>query len=97
MRRNPELAQRSRAFTKRVMSRVFDVRMVRGIKQSDLAHRVGINRGHLANMASGRNTMSAVTLFDLATELEVPVAALIPRPAELSRRSRQEGEEVRNG
>lgn len=57
--------------------RLAEVRERKGIKQADLARRVNLSRGQVANLEAGNRTMDLPTLRRFAQELRVPVADIL--------------------
>ncbi|MEJ0043210.1 MAG: helix-turn-helix transcriptional regulator [Rhizomicrobium sp.] len=57
--------------------RLAEVRERRGMKQAELARRVGLSRGQVANLEAGNRTMDLPTLRRFARELDVPVTAIL--------------------
>lgn len=54
-----------------------------GMKQKDLASRMGVSRATLANVETGRQNMLLHHLYLYAEELELDVTDLLPDPADL--------------
>lgn len=71
---------------KKVGQRIRKVRLEQGIKQKDLARRIGISQGALTNFELGRRRISLEWLLKIARALEVPVGyfvgAVEPAPDE---------------
>ena len=62
-------------------ARLADLRRSAGLTQVQLADRVGINRGALANIETGRQRVLLHQLLDFASALGVPSAQLLPMDA----------------
>jgi transcriptional regulator with XRE-family HTH domain len=58
---------------KKIGQRIRKVRLEQGIKQKDLARRIGISQGALTNFELGRRKISLEWLLKIARALEVPV------------------------
>lgn len=58
---------------KKIGQRIRKVRLDHGIKQKDLASRIGISQGALTNFELGRRKISLEWLLKIAEALEVPV------------------------
>lgn len=58
---------------KKIGQRIRKVRLEQGIKQKDLARRIGISQGALTNFELGRRKISLEWLLRIARALEVPV------------------------
>jgi transcriptional regulator with XRE-family HTH domain len=59
-----------------VASRIKACREKSGLRQDDLALRVGLSRGSIANIETGRQKMLLHTLIDIARALNVPAVYL---------------------
>ncbi len=59
---------------KKIGQRIRKVRLEQGIKQKDLARRIGISQGALTNFELGRRKISLEWMLRIARALEVPVA-----------------------
>jgi transcriptional regulator with XRE-family HTH domain len=57
--------------------RLAEVRERKGVKQAELARRVHLSRGQIANLEAGNRTMDLPTLRRFAVELGVPVVELL--------------------
>jgi len=53
-----------------------------GLTQEELGRRVGLTRGSITNLESARQRVQLDKLFEIAEALGVPLAALLPAPAE---------------
>jgi transcriptional regulator with XRE-family HTH domain len=58
---------------KKIGQRIRKVRLEQGIKQKDLARRIGISQGALTNFELGRRKISLEWLLKISRALEVPV------------------------
>ena len=58
---------------KRIGQRIRKVRLEHGIKQKDLARKIGISQGALTNFELGRRKISLEWLLKISRALEVPV------------------------
>lgn len=62
------------------------VRLVRGLRQSDVANAAGMSRTHLANLEAGKHSPRPSTAERLASVLHFPATELFPnndaRPAD---------------
>jgi transcriptional regulator with XRE-family HTH domain len=58
---------------KKIGQRIRKVRLEQGIKQKDLARRIGISQGALTNFELGRRKISLEWMLKIARALEVPV------------------------
>ena len=58
---------------KKIGQRIRKVRLEHGIKQKDLARKIGISQGALTNFELGRRKISLEWLLKIARALEVPV------------------------
>ena len=58
---------------KKIGQRIRKVRLDHGIKQKDLASRIGISQGALTNFELGRRKISLEWLLKISEALEVPV------------------------
>lgn len=69
---------------KKIGHRIRKVRLEQGIKQKDLARRIGISQGALTNFELGRRKISLEWLLKIAKALDVPmsyfVGAMEPPP-----------------
>jgi transcriptional regulator with XRE-family HTH domain len=74
---------------KKIGHRIRKVRLEQGIKQKDLARRIGISQGALTNFELGRRKISLEWLLKISRALEVPVGYFVgvvegsPREGEL--------------
>lgn len=59
---------------KKIGQRIRKVRLEHGIKQKDLARKIGISQGALTNFELGRRKISLEWLLKISRALEVPVA-----------------------
>ncbi len=59
-------------------ARIRGVRTAKGIKQASLARYVGLGRSSIANMETGRQTISFEMLARIARALQCPAADLLP-------------------
>jgi transcriptional regulator with XRE-family HTH domain len=62
---------------KKIGQRIRQVRLDQGIKQKDLARRIGISQGALTNFELGRRKISLEWLLKIARALEVPVGYFV--------------------
>jgi transcriptional regulator with XRE-family HTH domain len=62
---------------KKIGQRIRKVRLEQGIKQKDLARRIGISQGALTNFELGRRKISLEWLLKIAKALEVPVGYFV--------------------
>lgn len=62
---------------KKIGQRIRKVRLEQGIKQKDLARRIGISQGALTNFELGRRKISLEWLLKIARALEVPVGYFV--------------------
>lgn len=62
---------------KKIGQRIRKVRLEQGIKQKDLARRIGISQGALTNFELGRRKISLEWLVKIARALEVPVSYFV--------------------
>lgn len=71
---------------KKIGQRIRKVRLEHGIKQKDLARKIGISQGALTNFELGRRKISLEWLLKISRALEVPVGyfmgAVEPEPEE---------------
>lgn len=67
-----------RAFYAQLGRRVRDAREAAGVTQEQLANRLGLTRGSVANLEAGRQRISAYHLSLTATTLDVPIGELAP-------------------
>ncbi|GMR23870.1 MAG: hypothetical protein BMS9Abin37_2344 [Acidobacteriota bacterium] len=58
---------------KKIGQRIRKVRLEHGIKQKDLARKIGISQGALTNFELGRRKISLEWLLKISRALEVPV------------------------
>jgi transcriptional regulator with XRE-family HTH domain len=58
---------------KKIGQRIRKVRLEQGIKQKDLARRIGISQGALTNFELGRRKISLEWLLKISRALEVPM------------------------
>lgn len=80
MPRNQDMTKRNHAFARTVMARVRRISIRRDVTMRSLARSVGYHHTTLTNMAAGRMSMPACTLWDFANALDVPIEELVPRP-----------------
>lgn len=59
------------------------VRRHRGLRQSDLAERVGLSREAIHTIETGKRRPSTRALWDIAAALDVPAWDLIENPVDL--------------
>ncbi|HEY7821013.1 MAG TPA: helix-turn-helix transcriptional regulator [Vicinamibacteria bacterium] len=59
---------------RKIGQRIRKVRLEQGIKQKDLARKIGISQGALTNFELGRRKISLEWMLKIARALEVPVA-----------------------
>ena len=59
---------------KKIGQRIRKVRLEHGIKQKDLARKIGISQGALTNFELGRRKISIEWLYKISRALEVPVS-----------------------
>ena len=59
---------------KKIGQRIRKVRLEHGIKQKDLARKIGISQGALTNFELGRRKISLEWLLKISRALEVPVS-----------------------
>lgn len=69
--------------------RLKDVRELRGLSQTELAHQVGLSRASISNLEAGKQGMSLETLYKIAPVLSTEPRDLLPtlgdmRPTKLS-------------
>ncbi len=62
---------------KKIGQRIRNVRLEQGIKQKDLARRIGISQGALTNFELGRRKISLEWMLKIARALEVPVGYFV--------------------
>ena len=62
---------------KKIGQRIRKVRLEQGIKQKDLARRIGISQGALTNFELGRRKISLEWMLKIARALEVPVSYFV--------------------
>lgn len=62
---------------KKIGQRIRNVRLEQGIKQKDLARRIGISQGALTNFELGRRKISLEWMLKIAKALEVPVGYFV--------------------
>jgi transcriptional regulator with XRE-family HTH domain len=62
---------------KKIGQRIRKVRLDQGIKQKDLARRIGISQGALTNFELGRRRISLEWLLRIAKALDVPLAYFV--------------------
>jgi transcriptional regulator with XRE-family HTH domain len=62
---------------KKIGQRIRKVRLEHGIKQKDLARKIGISQGALTNFELGRRKISLEWLLKIARALEVPVGYFV--------------------
>lgn len=62
---------------KKIGQRIRKVRLEQGIKQKDLARRIGISQGALTNFELGRRKISLEWLLKIAKALDVPVSYFV--------------------
>ena len=62
---------------KKIGQRIRKVRLEQGIKQKDLARRIGISQGALTNFELGRRRISLEWLLKIARALQVPVGYFV--------------------
>lgn len=62
---------------KKIGQRIRKVRLEHGIKQKDLARKIGISQGALTNFELGRRKISLEWLLKIARALEVPVSYFV--------------------
>ena len=71
---------------KKIGQRIRKVRLEHGIKQKDLARKIGISQGALTNFELGRRKISLEWLLKISRALEVPIGyfmgAVEPLPEE---------------
>jgi transcriptional regulator with XRE-family HTH domain len=58
---------------KKIGQRIRKVRLEQGIKQKDLARRIGISQGALTNFELGRRKISLEWILKISRALEVPI------------------------
>jgi transcriptional regulator with XRE-family HTH domain len=59
---------------RKIGQRIRKVRLEQGIKQKDLARKIGISQGALTNFELGRRKISLEWMLKISRALEVPVA-----------------------
>lgn len=73
-----------RAWTSRAAAetgaRIRSLRAERGLSLSELARRAGIGKATLSGLEAGRRNPTAETLYAIAGQLDLPLAALLPAP-----------------
>ncbi|MGH9321482.1 MAG: helix-turn-helix domain-containing protein [Vicinamibacteria bacterium] len=62
---------------KKIGHRIRKVRLEQGMKQKDLARRIGISQGALTNFELGRRKISLEWLLKISRALEVPVGYFV--------------------
>ncbi len=62
---------------KKIGQRIRNVRLEQGIKQKDLARRIGISQGALTNFELGRRKISLEWMLKIARALEVPLGYFV--------------------
>lgn len=62
---------------KKIGQRIRKVRLEHGIKQKDLARKIGISQGALTNFELGRRKISLEWLLKISRALEVPVSYFV--------------------
>lgn len=62
---------------KKIGQRIRKVRLEQGIKQKDLARRIGISQGALTNFELGRRKISLEWLLKISRALDVPVGYFV--------------------
>lgn len=62
---------------KKIGQRIRTVRLEHGIKQKDLARKIGISQGALTNFELGRRKISLEWLVKISRALEVPVSYFV--------------------
>ena len=62
---------------KKIGQRIRKVRLEHGIKQKDLARKIGISQGALTNFELGRRKISLEWLLKISRALEVPVGYFV--------------------
>lgn len=70
------------SFYKHIGAAIRGARDALGMTQSELAHAVGLSRTSLTNIELGRQRILVDQLADLANELHVAVASLLPEQIE---------------
>ncbi len=58
-------------------NRIADMRKQRGLSQTDLAIKCGMDRQNLSNIERGKKNIQAITVYRLARGLEVHVKELV--------------------
>ena len=69
----PNLCVRGGVMFKKIGQRIRKVRLEHGIKQKDLARKIGISQGALTNFELGRRKISIEWLYKISRALEMPV------------------------
>jgi transcriptional regulator with XRE-family HTH domain len=67
-----------------------DLRETEGLKQSEVADKVGLTRSSIANIEQGRQKIQIDTLYDLAYLYKVSPIELLPTFSELSEYEEQQ-------
>lgn len=60
---------------KMVCSRIKLVRISKGMKQQDLAEKIGVSQAHMSNMEGGRSSVTLENLLKIHIALDCPVAS----------------------
>jgi len=58
-----------------------------GLKQENLAHTLGISRGSLANIETGRQNILVHNLYKIAAALDLNLFDLLPQPSSVPSKS----------
>jgi transcriptional regulator with XRE-family HTH domain len=75
----------SRDLYGRVGALIKNQRRSRGLSQQELAITLGMSRASLANIETGRQSLLLHHLYSIAASLEINIADLMPRQADLAR------------
>ena len=87
----------NKAYKTKVGENILYWRKLKGLKQEDLAARVGISTAALSHIENGVSKPHIERLEDIADALEIDVAELLQNPQQLLRVHNSVGNTVSNG
>lgn len=64
-------------FLHKLGERIASLRLVAGMKQTDLAHKAGLSLGYMSRLERGETNISILNLRALAKALDIPLAVLL--------------------
>ncbi|MGQ0827221.1 MAG: helix-turn-helix domain-containing protein [Bacteroidota bacterium] len=67
---------------KKIGQKIIELRISKGLSQSDLAKACNKDRQGIENLEKGKVNPTFYTLYEVAQALEVPVSALVDFPSE---------------